>query len=199
MSTPKNSSITLSDVGLVWPGGSSALTGITGTFGTGRTGLVSTNGSGKSTLLRLSAGGLTATTGRIDTPGNVDYLQQTLTLGINATVADLPGTTEKVTALHPIESGDVAEHHFDVLGDDWDIETRADEALRHIGLTKADLDRRVSEVSGGETLLNALAGVRLRRAPITLLDEPTNNLEPNELRGKHPCADATGFSRPLDR
>ena len=175
MSTPKNSSITLSDVGLVWP-----------------------DGSEKSTLLRTIAGGLTATTGRIDTPGDVDYFQQTLTLGINATIADLPGITEKVTALHAIESGD-AEHHFDVLGDNWDIEARADEALRHIGLTKADLDRRVSEVSGAETLLIALAGVRLRRAPITPLDEPTNNLDPNELRGKPPCADATGFSRPLDR
>ena len=128
-------------------------------------------------MLRLIAGGLTATTGRIDTPGDVDYLQQTLILGINAAVADLPGITEKVTALHAIESGDVAEHHFDVLGDDWDIETRADEALRHIRLTKADLDRRASEVSGGETLLIALAGVRLRRAPITLLDEPTINLD----------------------
>lgn len=53
-------------------------------------------------------------------------------------VADLPGITEKVTALHAIESDDVADHHFDVLGDDWDIETRADEALRHIRLTKAD-------------------------------------------------------------
>ena len=127
--------------------------------------------------MRLIAGGLTATTGRVDTSGDVAYLQQTLTLGINATVADLPGITEKVTVLHAIESGDVAEHHFDVLGDDWDIETRADEALRHIGLTKADLDRRVSAVSGGETMLIALAGVRLRRAPITLLDEPTNNLD----------------------
>jgi ATPase subunit of ABC transporter with duplicated ATPase domains len=177
MSTPKNSSITLSDVGLSWPDGSTALVGITGTFGSGRTGLVGTNGSGKSTLLRIIAGQLAPTTGRIITSGDVDYLPQTLTLGTAATVADLLGVADKVAALHAIENGDVAEHHFDVIGNDWDIETRADEALRQIGLTAADLDRRVDELSGGETMLTAIAGLRLRRAPITLLDEPTNNLD----------------------
>src|SRR5690606_3961230 len=33
------------------------------------------------------------------------------------------------------------------------------------------------ELSGGEAVLVAIAGIRLRRAPITLLDEPTNNLD----------------------
>jgi ATPase subunit of ABC transporter with duplicated ATPase domains len=177
MSTPKNSSITLSDVGLTWPDGSTALVGITGTFGSGRTGLVGTNGSGKSTLLRIIAGQLAPTTGRIVSSGDVDHLPQTLTLGTAATVADLLGIAGKVAALHAIESGDVAERHFDVIGNDWDIETRADEALRQIGLTAADLDRRVDELSGGEAMLVAIAGLRLRRAPITLLDEPTNNLD----------------------
>jgi ATPase subunit of ABC transporter with duplicated ATPase domains len=32
-------------------------------------------------------------------------------------------------------------------------------------------------VSGGEAVLVAIAGIRLRRAPITLFDEPTNNLD----------------------
>jgi ATPase subunit of ABC transporter with duplicated ATPase domains len=177
MSAPKNSSITLFDVGLIWPDGSPTLSGITGTFGAGRTGLVGANGSGKSTLLRLIAGVMSPTTGRVATSGDVDYLPQTLTLRVGATVADLLGVTEKVAALRAIEGGDVAVHHFDTIGNDWDIETRADEALRHIGLTAADLDRRVSGVSGGEAMLVAIAGLRLRRAPITLLDEPTNNLD----------------------
>jgi ATPase subunit of ABC transporter with duplicated ATPase domains len=177
MSTPKNSSITLSDVGLTWPDGSTALVGITGTFGGGRTGLVGTNGSGKSTLLRIIAGQLTPTTGRVIASGDVDYLPQTLTLGTAATVAGLLGIADKVAALRAIENGDVSERHFDAIGDDWDVETRADDALRHIGLTAADLHRRVEELSGGETMLVAIAGLRLRRASITLLDEPTNNLD----------------------
>ncbi|MFC0680050.1 ABC-F family ATP-binding cassette domain-containing protein [Lysobacter korlensis] len=173
----KNASITLTDVGLDWPDGSTALRDITGTFGAGRTGLVGANGSGKSTLLRLIAGELTPTSGRVGVTGNVDYLPQSLTLSVDTTVGDLLGIAGKVAALRAIERGDVAEEHFEILGDDWDIETRADEALRGIGLDAADLDRRVSEVSGGEAMLIAIAGIRLRRAPVTLLDEPTNNLD----------------------
>ena len=173
----KNASITLTDVGLEWPDGSTALRGITGTFGAGRTGLIGTNGSGKSTLLRLIAGELAPTSGRVGVSGEVDYLPQTLNLSVGTTVADLLGIAGKVAALRAIERGDVAERHFEMLGDDWDIETRADEALREIGLGAADLDRGVSEVSGGEAMLIALAGIRLRRAPVTLLDEPTNNLD----------------------
>ena len=40
-----------------------------------------------------------------------------------------------------------------------------------------ELDRSVGAISGGEAMLVAIAGIRLRRAPITLLDEPTNNLD----------------------
>jgi ATPase subunit of ABC transporter with duplicated ATPase domains len=177
VSLTKNASITLSDVGLRWPDGTTALTGLSGSFGGGRTGLVGANGAGKSTLLRLIAGILTPTTGRIVTAGDVAYLPQTLTLRHDVTVAELLGIAEKLGALRAIESGDVDERHFDTLGDDWDIETRADEALRDVGLSAADLDRRVDQVSGGEAMLVAITGLRLRRTPITLLDEPTNNLD----------------------
>ncbi|MGV0626009.1 ATP-binding cassette domain-containing protein [Mycolicibacter minnesotensis] len=169
--------VTLTDVGLVWPDGSTALTGVTGSFGDGRTGLIGANGAGKSTLLRLIAGELTATTGRIATSGPVAYLPQQITLDAAASIADLLGIADRLTALRAIESGDTAEVHFGVVGDDWDIESRADAVLRDIGLAAADLDRRVGELSGGEAMLVALTGLRLRAAPITLLDEPTNNLD----------------------
>ena len=103
-------------------------------------------------------------------------MPQTLTLDVNATVADLLGITPQLDALHAIEAGDVSEEHFEVLGDAWDIGTDAAEALRSIGMGDTALDRRVAELSGGESMLVAIAGLRLRRAPITLLDEPTNNL-----------------------
>ena len=40
------------------------------------------------------------------------------------------------------------------------------------------LDRDASTLSGGEATRIALAGARLARSEITLLDEPTNNLDP---------------------
>lgn len=173
----KNPSITLTAVRLQWPDGTTALTGISGTFGVGRTGLVGSNGAGKSTLLRLIAGVLTPTSGRISTNGEVGYLPQTLTLKTDSTVADLLGIGPKLRALRAIESGDAAVENFETVGDDWDIETRADESLRHIGFSGSDLDRNVGEISGGEAMLVAITGLRLQRTAITLLDEPTNNLD----------------------
>lgn len=54
--------------------------------------------------------------------------------------------------------------------------------MTRIGLDLTDLDRRVAEISGGEAVLVALAGLRLTATPITLLDEPTNNLDGDHRR-----------------
>jgi ATPase subunit of ABC transporter with duplicated ATPase domains len=180
MSTPSadfGSVVTLTDLGFSWPDGAPALAGVSGSFGAGRTGLVGANGAGKSTLLRLIAGELSATTGRIATAGEVAYLPQLLTLDAGVTIAELLGVTAQLAALRAIESGDAEAAHFEILDDDWDIEARADAALRPIGLGSADLDRRAGELSGGEAMLVALTGLRLNAAPITLLDEPTNTLD----------------------
>lgn len=177
MSTLHRSAVTLTDLSYEWPDGTVALSHLTGTFGTGRTGLVGDNGAGKSTLLRLVAGLLTPTSGRVTTTGDVAYLPQTLTLGQGASVARLLGIDGTLAALRAIESGDVDERHFDAVGDDWDVEARAAQALAEIGLDGVGLDRRVGELSGGEAMLVAISGLRVRRSAITLLDEPTNNLD----------------------
>jgi ATPase subunit of ABC transporter with duplicated ATPase domains len=176
MSTPPTA-IVLNAVTLRWPDGGTALDDVTGSFGPGRTGLVGSNGAGKSTLLRLIAGELAPASGTVSTSGEVGYLPQSLTLDDESTIADLLGIGEKLRALDAIVEGDVDEANFETVGDDWDIETRADEALRDIRLSSADLHRPVSGISGGEAMLVAITGLRLRRTPITLLDEPTNNLD----------------------
>ncbi len=173
-STP---SIILHDLVFDWPDGTPVLPGVSGTFGTGRTSLVGDNGAGKSTLLKLIAGTLRPTAGRVIVSDTVGYLPQTITLDADATIARLLGVDATIAALRAIESGDVDERHFDVVGDDWDIEARAAEALRDSGFVGADLDRTVAELSGGETMLIGILGMRVRRTPITLLDEPTNNLD----------------------
>src|SRR6188472_2522873 len=170
-------SVVLDRVSFAWHDGSSALTDVSGAFGAVRTGLVGRNGSGKSTLLRLIAGELTPTAGSITTSADVAYLPQRLTLDIDRPVAELLGVAAPLTALRAIESGDVDPRHFDIVGSDWDIESRAQAALAEAGLVPGMLDRRVGELSGGEAVLTAIAGIRLRAASIVLLDEPTNNLD----------------------
>jgi ATPase subunit of ABC transporter with duplicated ATPase domains len=169
--------VLLDRVSLAWPDGSLALSEVSGAFGAGRTGLVGRNGSGKSTLLRLIAGDLATTSGQIATSAEVAYLPQRLTLDVRRPVAELLGVAERLTALRAIEAGDVDPGHFDAVGSDWDIEARSHAALAEAGLRADMLDRRVGELSGGEAVLTAIAGIRLRGAGITLLDEPTNNLD----------------------
>ncbi len=174
---PTDSAITLIDLDFVWPDGAVALDHLNATLSTGRTGLVGANGSGKSTLLRLIAGELRPTGGRITTTGDVAYLPQTLTLGVHASIADVLGIGAKLAALRAIESGAGTEQDFEILGEDWQIEARAADALAVIGFDTADLDRTVGQISGGEAMLLAIAAFRLEYAAITLLDEPTNNLD----------------------
>jgi ATPase subunit of ABC transporter with duplicated ATPase domains len=173
-STP---SVVLDHVSFAWPDGTIALDGVTGSFGAGRTGLVGRNGSGKTTLLRLIAGELTPDGGQLGRTADAAYLPQRLTLDVDRPVADLLGVGSVLRALRAIESGDADPRHFDAVGNDWDVEARAHAALAEAGLSPGMLDRNVGELSGGEAVLTAIAGIRLRGAPITLLDEPTNNLD----------------------
>ncbi|QAY62475.1 ABC-F family ATP-binding cassette domain-containing protein [Xylanimonas allomyrinae] len=169
-------SVVLRDLTFSWPDGATPIDHVSGTFGAGRTGLVGLNGVGKSTLLRLVAGLLRPTSGAVVVHGVADYLPQRLTLDTHLTTADLLGIREVVDAVRAIADGDVRPALFDVVGDAWDAEDRARAELAALGLPD-DLDRPVGTLSGGEAVLTAVTGVRLRRADVALLDEPTNNLD----------------------
>ncbi|MDI2130624.1 ABC-F family ATP-binding cassette domain-containing protein [Yinghuangia seranimata] len=170
-------SVVCSDLDFAWPDGRAVFTGFQLAVGPGRTGLVGLNGAGKSTLLRLIAGELAPTGGAVRVTGELGYLPQNLTLDVDARVDEILGIAEIRTALHAVEAGSVDEAHFTAVGDDWDVEERAQAALDRLGLGRLDLDRTTGELSGGESVLLALAGQLLRRPDVLLLDEPTNNLD----------------------
>ncbi|MFD6948899.1 ABC transporter [Nocardiopsis sp. TSRI0078] len=173
-------SVVCTRLAFAWPDGTPVLTGLDAAFGTGRTGLIGRNGSGKSTLLGLVAGRLTPDSGTVSVDGDVGYLTQGLTLDTGRTVAELLGIDRARAALHAIEAGETTEAAFAAVGEDWDVEERALAQLERFGLTLAGdtpLDRPVGTLSGGEAVLAALAGLALRRPAVTLLDEPTNNLD----------------------
>jgi ATPase subunit of ABC transporter with duplicated ATPase domains len=169
-----SAAIVCSGLSFAWPDGTPALRDLDVVFGAGRTGLVGVNGAGKSTLLRLIAGRLTPAAGRISTVGDVGYLPQDVALDTGRTVAELLGIAEQRAALHAVEAGDVSA--IPAVGHGWDVEERTAAALARFGLP-AELDRRVGTLSGGEAVLTGLAGLLVRRHAITLLDEPTNNLD----------------------
>ncbi|POX49568.1 ABC-F family ATP-binding cassette domain-containing protein [Streptomyces sp. Ru72] len=170
-------SITCTSLSFCWPDGTSVFDDLQVAFGAGRTGLVGTNGSGKSTLLKLIAGELTPASGTVRVAGAVGHLPQNVTLDTALRVDEALGIAAQRAALHAIEAGDVAEEHFATVGDDWDVEERAQVTLGELGLGHIGLDRTIGEVSGGESVLLRLAALLLRRPDVLLLDEPTNNLD----------------------
>ncbi|MCO1576185.1 ATP-binding cassette domain-containing protein [Crossiella sp. SN42] len=172
-----SASVTCSALDFRWPDGEPVFEELNLLIGEGRTGLVGVNGSGKSTLLRLLAGELTPAAGSIAVTGEIGYLPQTITLDASRRIDDVLGISAQRAALAAIESGRGTEADFGVLGEDWDVEERTRATLDRLGLGHLGLDRTVGGVSGGESVLLALAALLVRRPPVLLLDEPTNNLD----------------------
>ncbi|WP_328635274.1 ribosomal protection-like ABC-F family protein [Streptomyces sp. NBC_00356] len=172
-----DASVVCSNLSFSWPDDTPVFDGLSFSVPSGRTGLVAPNGAGKSTLLKLIAGELRPTGGSVTVHGVLGHLPQNLPLAGSLTVAEVLGVAEIVRALDAVESGDVSEEHFTVIGDDWDIEERTRAELDSLGLGTLDLDRRLDTLSGGQIVSLGLAAQLLRRPDVLLLDEPTNNLD----------------------
>ncbi|WP_229053230.1 ATP-binding cassette domain-containing protein [Aeromicrobium sp. Leaf350] len=177
MSSTLHPAVVLDGLTFTWPDGTTVLDGVSGTFGRGTTGLVGANGVGKSTLLRLVLGELTPTAGSVTVDGEVAHLDQFVHRLHDATVADLLGVRAVAEALAAIEAGSTDPSHFDAVGDAWDVHERSEADLAAIGLDSLTLDRPLTTLSGGEIVLTALVGLRRDPAAVTVLDEPTNNLD----------------------
>ncbi|MDH6454553.1 MULTISPECIES: ABC-F family ATP-binding cassette domain-containing protein [unclassified Streptomyces] len=172
-----DASVVCSNLSFAWPDDTPVFQDLSFTVPSGRTGLVAPNGSGKSTLLKLIAGELKPRTGSLTVSGTLGHLPQSLPLTGRLTVAEVLGVDAVIRALDAVESGDVDEAHFAVIGDDWDIEERTRAQLDRLGLADLGLDRSLSTLSGGRIVSLGLAAQLLRRPDVLLLDEPTNNLD----------------------
>ena len=169
--------IVCSNLSFTWPDDTPVFRDLSFTVPGGRTGLVAPNGTGKSTLLRLIAGDLRPGGGSVTVAGLLGYLPQTLPLTAESTVAQILGIAPVLAALAAVESGDVREEHFALIGSDWDIEERTRAQLERLGLADIALTRGLDTLSGGQIITLGLAAQLLRRPDVLLLDEPTNNLD----------------------
>ncbi|WP_124054238.1 ABC-F family ATP-binding cassette domain-containing protein [Arcanobacterium ihumii] len=123
-----------------------------------RVGIVGPNGGGKSTLLKLMTRALSPDSGRVTMVNGtrMAVLTQADTLDPSSTVR---------TAIHAGAS---------------DFEWASDAHIRelHSGLIPdVDLDRSVTELSGGQRRRVALAATLCQDADVVVLDEPTNHLD----------------------
>lgn len=139
--------------------------------------VIGTNGTGKSTLLKLIAGALPVSSGSIRCASTPYYVPQQVGLtGIS--VGQALGVSDKIAALHAICNGSDRYEHYDIVADDWDIESRCRVALDGWGLAHIDPTTPIDPLSGGEKTKIVLAGLSIHHPSIILLDEPTNHLDP---------------------
>lgn len=176
--------VVCSRLGFAWPDGTSLLDHLDVSFDVGRSALIGPNGSGKTTLLQLISGELRPTAGSVTVAGGfgaVRTLPQQLPRSAGVTVADLMGVTDVLAAIDRVERGacgDRLADDLELIGDDWDIADRAVAELHRLGLREPNvLQRNMNTLSGGQAVLAGLARLLLRPGAVTLLDEPTNNLD----------------------
>lgn len=160
-----------------WPDGTAVFDRLDVSFPRGRTAVVGRNGSGKSTLIRLLAGELSPTAGTVTGATRIGYLPQDLVLAADRTVAEVLGVAGVLAALAVVDRGEGTETEFDVIGDRWDVEAEIGAALSRFGFDGLGLERTIGTLSGGESVLIALAALLLHRPEVLILDEPTNNLD----------------------
>ena len=156
----------------VYPGGVTALHGLTVTFSPGVTGLIGANGAGKSTLIKTLLGLLAPTGGTATVLGH-----------------DCVTEGEKVRQLvgympeHDCLPADVSATEFVThMGRMSGIpataaKERAAEALRHVGLHE-ERYRQIGTYSTGMKQRVKLAQALAGDPRLLLLDEPTNGLDP---------------------
>jgi ABC-2 type transport system ATP-binding protein len=155
-----------------YPGGVTALDGLTVEIEPGIVGLVGSNGAGKSTLLKILLGLLDATSGRA-TVFDLDVAHQ----GIK--IRELVGYMPEHDCLPPdVSATDVVSHLATMSGlPRTAARERTAEVLRHVGLYE-ERYRAIGGYSTGMKQRVKLAQALVHDPRLLLLDEPTNGLDP---------------------
>jgi ATPase subunit of ABC transporter with duplicated ATPase domains len=161
-------------------------------------GLVGPNGAGKSTLLRILAGERRPDSGTVTlspTSAHIGYLVQEAERPDGESVrAQLERRTGVAASLAEMDTqaqaladgvGGADDRYSDAL-DAWlslggaDFDERLSVVVADIGLD-VDLELEMSALSGGQAARVGLATLLLSRYDVYLLDEPTNDLDPDGL------------------
>jgi ATP-binding cassette subfamily F protein 3 len=162
-----------------------------------KVGLVGPNGSGKTTLLRIILGDIQIEDGKISKPKDctLGILKQEIGI-INEDIPilsvalqafesllnmkeDIDRLVEEIEHDHDPKKIDLLsdlQEEFEIKGG-YSLQSRAEEILEGIGFKTTDLNRPISEFSGGWRMRVILAKLLLEKPSILMLDEPTNHLD----------------------
>jgi len=157
-------------------------------FESQKIGLIGANGAGKSSLFDMIRGGLQADTGNIILPSQkrIAFMAQEVA-ATKRTALDycLDGDTalrEIESNIEQAEKADDATAHAHWLAEfdtaqGYTSRARAETLLQGLGFKMADMNKPVSDFSGGWCIRLNLAKALMSPSDILLLDEPTNHLD----------------------
>ena len=160
-----------------------------------RIGLLGLNGTGKTTLLDGIINNSDLNTINLEKPKDykISYLKQQPELDENDSVIDavFNGSGEKFQLVRQYESSlalfnanstnSKIQNDFFKLqekmnaAEAWQMESDVKSILNKLGIT--ELDKKISELSGGQQRRVALAQTLISEADLLILDEPTNHLD----------------------
>ncbi len=171
-----------------------------------RVGLAGVNGTGKSTLLKIMSGALETDPGIVSRASwfTVAYLPQEITIELGArSLYDEAESAFDVVLSHQRELEEIGEElaglqqgdpalddllvrqgelqHLLEGQDVFRMRPEIEKILFGLGFCAADLDRPVSDFSGGWIMRLLLAKLLLQKPALLLLDEPTNHLDLDSL------------------
>jgi ABC transport system ATP-binding/permease protein len=165
-----------------------------------RVGIIGRNGVGKTTLMRIIAGAETADRGTVafNNTMRFEYLDQLPRFdGVSATVLDaVMDARRDVRALLDRHAelcallGRTGDEHLQHELDDvlrsiesaggWTLQNEATAILHRLGMD--EIDRSVTQLSGGQRKRVALARALVSDPDLLILDEPTNHLDADSVQ-----------------
>ena len=172
-----------------------------------RIGLVGKNGAGKTTLLRILSGEQKPDEGGVTMPrsSKIGYLPQELNTNSEKTVINETRTAfgdilqlerelEDLKNQLDTREDHASESYMDLvqqfndkeeelrLGGGYDLESQLERVLKGLGFNPEDMERPMTEFSGGWQMRVELAKILLSKPDLLLLDEPTNHLDIESIR-----------------
>lgn len=162
-----------------------------------RFGLIGKNGTGKSTLLRVITGEYSLTSGTYSKPKDltIGFLNQDLLSYesddsiLNVALMAFSRVLELEKEIAHIYERMVDDHSDAIMQefankqteyeslDGYNIHHKTEEVLEGLGFSTADLQKPLSQFSGGWRMRVMLAKLLLQKPDVLLLDEPTNHLD----------------------
>lgn len=105
------------------------------------------------------------------------FLPQKITDFDSMALLEILGVSEKLNALQKAELGSADLKDFELIGDDWNLQSEIEATLSQLKLSYLNLNRFGATLSGGEMARLLLARTFLEKPDLIICDEPTNNLD----------------------